>query len=387
LCQIRRAGKVRPDFFDSHGRDFMPTFLRSLHAARGVACIVVVVAHVAVWEEPLGLKFLQWVQWFGYAAVDVFFVLSGFVITYTQWDKAGQRDRVREYFRARFLRVYPLLWVLLPIAVLQVQLSTGEPLVQYKDGPVSRWLSWSLLIPHVDVNPYLPSAWTLPYEVFFYILFGLLLFLGKRLLVVGLLLWGTLPLVLPHFTHPLAHVMVSPHVWEILFGCGAAGLVRAGHLGFGRCCILFAVLWSVVGVLVRNPNTTPTFLSADPWARLFIFGVSAVVLVYGLAACEVQRRWHIPRWLNFCGDASYSIYLGHVPCCSLLFSTTLRHWPHTKFPHLLWVLCMIGVGIGGGCLLHLLVERPIMNWVKQRKAKPEILHSSLPEHCGPAPAR
>ena len=64
----------------------MSRTLSNLQALRGIACLLVVWLHVAVWEREYGVRtpLLREVKWFGSAGVDLFFVLSGFIITYTQ---------------------------------------------------------------------------------------------------------------------------------------------------------------------------------------------------------------------------------------------------------------------------------------------------------------
>ena len=348
----------------------MRAYLQSLHALRGVACLLVLLAHIGVWEASIGPNrpLLGIVEWFGYAAVDCFFVLSGFVICYTQWQKLGDPGQARAYFLARFWRVFPLYWCMLPFAILQVHLISGEAATTLTGNRTERWLSWFFIVPHESINPYLPTTWTLPYEIAFYIIFGLLLVFPKRYAVMLLLAWGmgSTLLELRGVQHPIGRAVAGAHVWEILLGCLLAGVVRKQWLVAGRSFIAFGIIWAVGWLIVRNPHTISAYLTADPWGRASTFGIAAGAIVYGLAVWELKRNGRVPRALILCGDASYSIYLAHIPACSAFFFLTLRHWPHTTLGHIAWVFAMLTVGIGGGFLAYYFVEKPIMNWRKSR---------------------
>jgi len=354
----------------------MPQFLHNLHAIRGLACVLVVVTHLGVWERQFGIRkpLLAWTEWFGYAAVDLFFVLSGFVITYTQMANLGKRSAFIGYTRARLWRVFPMFWMMLPLAVLQVHLVSGEPLTDPGSDRLGRWLSWIFLVPHHAMNPYLPTAWTLPFELFFYLLFGVLILFPRRLAVVALGIWAASAVFVPWVYgtetatwHPLFHAVCSPHVLEIVAGCGAAWLVRSGWLIAGRTCISLGVIWAATLVSVCNPHTVPMYLAVDPWGRALTFGVAGVLIVYGFVVIEMRNGWRFPGWTKPFGDASYSIYLGHIPACSLVFGTTFWWWPQHTGPHILWMLTMLAAGLGGGWMFYRLIERPLLKLGKRSK--------------------
>src|SRR4051812_18041777 len=91
----------------------------TLQALRGAACLLVVVLHTAGVEAKFGLRFapLRPVQWFGYAGVDLFFVLSGFIIAATPRADLGRPRRLPAYLFRRAWRIYPTFWAVLALAL------------------------------------------------------------------------------------------------------------------------------------------------------------------------------------------------------------------------------------------------------------------------------
>ena len=88
----------------------MREHVQNLHALRGLACLTVVLHHVWCLEDRFGVStlFVREVRWFGLAGVDVFFALSGFLITATNWKYLGTPAAVPRYLFRRVWRVYPM---------------------------------------------------------------------------------------------------------------------------------------------------------------------------------------------------------------------------------------------------------------------------------------
>src|SRR3954471_22825547 len=101
-----RAGAGPPD------GAAMSQQIRSLQALRGVACLAVVALHMSGYERLVAphRHLTGWTPTFGWAGVDLFFVLSGFIITWTQDKMLGQPAAVGSYLVRRLWRIYPLYW-------------------------------------------------------------------------------------------------------------------------------------------------------------------------------------------------------------------------------------------------------------------------------------
>ena len=353
--------------------------LHNLQALRGVACLMVFGMHLAVWESHYGISrpLLSPVLWFGYAGVDLFFVLSGFLIAHTQASAIGNPAKLPGYLFRRAWRIYPTFWVMMLLAVVAFEATGAAPPAADGDR-LGRWTTWLTLWPPNAPNLYVPVAWTLPYELLFYAAFGLLVLLPRWaapwLLVgwaaaVGLVAATTGWLHLSSFA--VVRHAVNPHVWEFLLGCGIAAVIREGFTRFGRLSVAFGIAWAAAWVPAFNTAATPYQMGMDPLLRVFVFGPAGALIVYGMVAVERCGGWVFPRRLQRIGDASYSIYLWHAPVGILLHDWTAKWWDHKLLPHLGWLAMMTAVAVCGGLLLHRWVEKPLLGLFTRKRREEE----------------
>jgi peptidoglycan/LPS O-acetylase OafA/YrhL len=353
----------------------MAPALSNLQALRGVACLLVVWLHLGDWEGEYGLHtpVVAAGRYVGYAGVDVFFVLSGFIITYAHFGQLGRPAAVPRYLARRFWRVYPTYWALTAVAAALFAGLLHWPALAFgwRD-----WLDWLALRPGGSVNPSLPVSWTLPYELVFYAAFAVVFALPARWGWGALAAWGLAVALLavrgPGPVNPYAPTLLSPHVLEFLGGAAAGAAIRRGARGYGRAAVAAGLGYAVVAALVcRLPNYDAWMAHLfDQATRVLVFGPPAVLLVYGLAALELAGRPTLPRWLRATGDASYSIYLWHWPVGKVLVLYGC-FVPHNRLPHLGWLAVTLTVCVGGGFLMHYLVERPLLKLSRRRpRAEP-----------------
>jgi peptidoglycan/LPS O-acetylase OafA/YrhL len=140
-----------------------------VEVARGFAAVAVVLYHVARHVEKsrdvnFWLTFFQ----FGHAGVDLFFVISGFVILHAHYKDLGQPERFAHYLNRRLTRIYPPYWVALALTVAMGALG-GSGLPDIWELVLS-----ATLLP-LNQEPLLGVAWTLLHEIVFYALFALLI--------------------------------------------------------------------------------------------------------------------------------------------------------------------------------------------------------------------
>jgi exopolysaccharide production protein ExoZ len=342
--------------------------LHNLQALRGIACLVVVLYHIGGYENTFWTKWRTFhvVRWFGYAGVDVFFALSGFIITWAHRDQLGQAGRFPRYLFRRFRRIYPVLWAS-AIATIVMIAALGTAIV-FPPGWQRDYAEWMLLVPRYDPFRFIAATWSLNYEILFYFAFGLLFLVPKRwalplafgwaLAIAGA--WAVNFSPTPFW----AKMLVSPYVLEFLGGAGVAAVVARGFVRGPRVALGLAIVWTAVCVTaLRGAN--PDDLGGMQWPRVVAFGPASILLVYAVVAGELTGRLHLPARLRPVGDASYSIYLMHGPVTlTLVF---LMWGMNTNLPtHLLWIAVQLAAGIGAGWLLYVLVERPLLS----RKPKP-----------------
>jgi peptidoglycan/LPS O-acetylase OafA/YrhL len=347
----------------------MTEHVKNLHALRGAAALLVVLYHVSVLEDIFGLHtfLVRELQWFGFVGVDVFFALSGFLITATNRKHLGTPSAVPRYLFRRFWRVYPPFWAVMGLSFLTLWALFGSGFV----GPEIRryWVGWAALLPMPIPNPMCGPAWTLCYEVLFYLAFGLLMIGPPRLAAAALCGWAAVivyRMPAPTPTNVYVQMVTSPFILEFLGGCLVAWLAGRGVRRGWRAALVLAPVYLATGVwLSSEPGVAYKVTTCNEPVRVLVFGPPAVLLVYALVAADGRWPRRLPNWLMKAGDASYSIYLLHgtVMVAGMVVG---YHIPHNNLPHLLWLATTFTVAVGGGLLFHRWVERPLLGLRKRR---------------------
>ena len=299
-----------------------PARLEGLQALRGVAALLVVLFHAAqIWRVHSGADESviagPWDQ--GWAGVDLFFVISGFVMVWIGADIArGGRAAARFAWR-RAARIYPLWWVFCSLMALYFWLTYGQPASPDIVGADGAWgyYAASLSLWPQSATPVLSVGWTLSFEIVFYALFALLLLLPGRARVPLILLWGAAILlswaVLPATgllpDDPL-QVLYHPLSAEFAIGAGAAALLRwkpPGYALANAALVIGATIFAIT--LLHGVDTDQHDFMRR---RVVVYGVSGGLILFGVAALERIDRLDVPRWLKGLGDVSYSLYLVHI---------------------------------------------------------------------------
>ena len=346
-----------------------------LQIFRGWAALLVVLYHVGhLVNTRFHSPFLSYFH-MGNAGVDFFFVLSGFLISYLHLGDIGRPQLLKRYLQKRLIRIYPPYWIvtllILPLYFLVPSYGLGDethPLVIAK----------SLLLLPMEHAPILTAGWTLRNEVLFYALFAGLIAIRGRWACYALPLWagalvGSFYLVtrsIPVLANPTLEVLLSPRNLEFLMGCGAAWLVthvsreraplkreflRWCALGLGLSCLAFAL----VGWLPRSLNYFVLHV-AFYGILSFVIILSAVLLEGGGA---IRQSWQQSPLYYGClvlGDASYSVYLLHGPCLSLLVKVTVAAGLIARLGVVPVTVAIVVLIIGVGCGFHVLIEKPLL---------------------------
>ena len=342
---------------ESHGPN--APRMASIQALRGIAAVAVVLGHAARHvNKAFGAPELITLFQAGHAGVDLFFVISGFIILFVHRLDVGWPACLGRYLNRRFTRVMPLYWIALAVT-LAIAAMAGHAF-----PPVST-LAWSaLLLPSVH-EPLLGIAWTLQCEIVFYAVFAILI-VSRAAGVVVMAAWfasiavaeagawfGTVP-----------QSLLGVFGLEFLMGMAAAQLVSFGHVRrpaalalAGLACFLAMMALESLGVVNGYAN----------WARL-VYGPAAALLIAGLAAIEQAERIHVPRWLQSVGEASYSIYLFQF----VFIGGAWYAWqllelddPATR---LVCFVVLVTASFAGGLLACRCIERPLLSLMRGREA-------------------
>jgi peptidoglycan/LPS O-acetylase OafA/YrhL len=350
--------------------------LNSLQACRALAAVLIVLHHANhsifgldkyFGHKPLGC----WVD-FAFAGVDFFYVLCGFIMFHVHADDFGQPRALVSYLWKRFSRIYPVYWIvlvsLIPVYFLAPQFGIG-----HERDPLVIVRSFVLFpFPATDFPMVVAVAWTLVYEILFYLLFGLLI-LNKRFGTIVFAVWTVGILASGWFeSYPWSFVF-SHHHLRFLAGMGVGMLLRHRQVPAPRVVASAGILLFLGSGLVED------FYGPMPTAMQTIcFGLASAGMILGLAEAERSGLIRVPRLLAYLGDASYSIYLVHFPALSLIAKLSKAIALDQYLPGaILFVLHIFG-SVGIGCLCHQLIENPIQAWAKRCFRRAKSLASAPP---------
>jgi peptidoglycan/LPS O-acetylase OafA/YrhL len=344
----------------------MMSKLLTLQAARGVAANLVVLSHLFVVEQKYTHgAVLPSFAYYGVAGVDLFFVLSGFIMVAV----AGRGVGPWEFLWRRAARIYPTYW-LVTLVVLAVVISAPEMVNSSITEPISIWRSF-LLLP-ARTPPLLAVGWTLVHEIYFYLVFAI--FLSLRIPVFfGLIAWGvvllTVTTIMPNETtaSPVLSLMTNPLTAEFMMGA-IVGLLwmrhrtaRAEIVGvIGVAALAFSIAYSAPALSLS------TNAHLNTW-RVLIFGVPSALVLYAMVAAERRTEPLVSQtWLVAIGDWSYATYLVHVLVISAI-GRALRIFIPAGGIGASLVLVTVGIVTANvaGALVHILFERPTLNWLHQ----------------------
>lgn len=297
--------------------------LGNVQALRAVAALMVVVVHAYAVESTY-LPGRPWTTPFhvlGTYGVDLFFVISGTVMVASTATWFGKPFAWRTFLVRRATRIYPPYWIvtaLVLVVYLVAPLVTGE----HRSAPPQILASF-LCLPQPG-EPLLVVGWTLTYELVFYCVFAFALRLSlskprRAALPLVTAIW-LLAVVLIHALgspdNPWVRVLGSPFNLEFVFGMLIGTAMLRDVLVAPR--VLFAVaLVAIVATCVRTAYSGREF-EIVTWLRPFVVGVPMALLVYAALGLERHRGLLAPRWLRAQGDASYALYLWHVPVIGAL---------------------------------------------------------------------
>ncbi|NNE56644.1 MAG: acyltransferase [Hellea sp.] len=295
-----------------------PGKLHSIQAMRGVAALLVVFFHTSSLFRLSGGPRSEAIGHFwerGFAGVDMFFVISGFIMVYVTGEMKPSLASAWQFFKARITRIYPLWWVyaLLMMGYFFVTYQQpAAPDVATGKGVLPHVLKSLFLIPQ-EAEPVLGLGWTLIHEMQFYILFALGLLLPRKLLPFWLLLWAAIITgaatlgAQPMHANNYPQLFISPLNFEFILGAFAGLWLTRDN---GRASGLF--LWVGAGLFVAAMMIhLPGKASVFNWQRVAAYGVPSAMMILGAVWLERQGRLSVPKFLTRLGDWSYSLYLAH----------------------------------------------------------------------------
>ena len=357
--------------------------LASIQCLRGAAALLVVLFHA---QGAVLLRYPQDPGWlngffrlrdFGVVGVDLFFVVSGFIMFHVYREPFGMPGAAADFLRRRMIRIAPLYWILSAGLVFALWAAPGAFSTLRFDA---RHAVESLLfIPTRNSAgehlPVLAVGWTLSYELYFYLLFALTLRTSPSFSLAllgmwfsGSAIWGAV--------HPAAsptgEMLGSDLLVEFVLGGIVAQALASGRIlapAAARAVIALAML-----TLAAQVGT-----GFVPGGHLPGRGIPAFLLVAGLVSLEVRASLRSPAWLARIGDASYSLYLTHILVIAVFFKASVA-WgmPRWIAPDAL-VAFAIGASIATAHLCHRHLEEPMLRVLRGCHRKPAAPQTRRPE--------
>lgn len=290
-------------------------------------------------ESSIGRFFNNW----GQNGVDIFFVISGFIIVYIQH---LNKRTATDFFIQRVKRIVPIYWFCsFFIAIIYFFIPEVFNKLQFN---LYHFLSSLFFLSNFFFNkePLLVVGWTLEYEMFFYLLFALSIFLKNK--KYSFFFIYTSVLILVFFG------IIDDLFIEFLFGMLIALIYIYSNFKIKNILSKYSYIFLIFGIILL---CLPLFFFYN-FSRYIQSGIPSSLILLGL----IFSKQLTSRVLIFLGDASYSIYLTHTFVVRSIFKLGRNFFPTTNV-EILTIFTII-ISLLFGLLIHLLVEnrfRKIIN--------------------------
>lgn len=348
---------------------------KSLQAFRGLAALVVVFYHARgaisqpkyFGDSALGLSFI----FGGTLGVDFFFVLSGFIIFWIHAKDFGHPQRLGAYLHKRALRIYPTYWIIFA-AVCCAALFIA-PLRQTMPTDAWMFIRALFLLPIDPATvggvgaPVLTVAWSLQFELAFY-LFIALAIVSPRVCLIAVALWACnlvacagecrFPSAFFADTRILLFALGGATAWL----CRATGNRRGAplprwtaplSLALGALLFVAGATWDTLGIAHGQP---PAFN-----AILAVYGSASALSIFGAVKIEdTGRAFGGQRAWQLLGGASYALYLIHYPIVSLVTKAMIRIGLHGVTGAIVTLAAAVCVSVTVAVAFHLRIEQPLL---------------------------
>jgi peptidoglycan/LPS O-acetylase OafA/YrhL len=299
---------------------FVPGYIPQFDGLRGLAILLVLIGHSGFLEALPHAGMLEYTR-FG---VDLFFVLSGFLITGILTDSKGSQHYFRNFYARRALRIWPLYYLVLFVAFVVAPLFAPS----MRPTAVSVWPAFvfyvqNIVLAHRTAYPFgLGATWSLAVEEQFYLTWPVLVFLlKKRTLAIVSVLLAIMSLSLRLYFHfhgaPLGfvHFFTLSRLDAIAFGSMAALWLRSPNCTFVRWrarayqFLAFGVAGTILARVLMHRNSSVVGYTFLAFAFSGLLGISLA----SDPQSSLLGRALSASWLRYIGRISYGIYLLHYP--------------------------------------------------------------------------
>jgi len=343
---------------------------------RGIAALSVVCGHAVTMRFGMGITPERAFNALGLlqSGVDIFFVISGFIIANTADEIGKSRGRIGafQFAAKRAGRIYPLYWLILFAAVVSSYWIDVFP----PEAKLTNHIGLEHILSLTTGNYFVSPAWSLCFELYFYAAVAVVILLAPRrvmeTLVIVVCALAALDLLT---TVSFSPIYSAPLTLEFGFGVCIAYLVKLGfHPSWPRAAVVLAICLFGAGAYIAAGGH---WIEGLP--RVATYGIGSALLIYAVVAGELNGAT-FPRWLQYLGAMSYSLYISHH-----LLLTWLAKYNPAWVPGRVQILTWVGLALAVSAALHEFFERPVLTWLKiampKLVAEPS-LRSSVQEQGG-----
>lgn len=333
----------------------------TLQGGRAIAALMVVAFHLHVFVLPQRIYAetgdgVHTIAAMGYSGVEFFFALSGFLMAYVHRNDWGKAEAAGIFLRKRIARIYPAYWF---VVVPFITLSILVPSIGPEQIPNVLDVIGNLALIPSETPPILTVAWTLQYEIVFYLIFVSTILLGRTGLMV-LSVWGAVCGINFFIDVPGLFGSFFLSAYNLIFLFGILAAIAYRHLSESS-----AKLCTIVGVLVFFTTGLLEAYGIVEYrldVRTLSYGIAAAAIIAGLASQEASGKIKCPAFLKEIGDASYMLYLVHMPLFTATAVILIKANVGEFIPPWLMTMILVSYSVVVSVILYRYIEKPMVRF-------------------------
>ncbi|QDX16392.1 hypothetical protein C6W84_17024 (plasmid) [Acinetobacter baumannii] len=338
--------------------------ISSIQFLRGIAALLVVLLHISSKNKQYDAGVIDWLH-IGNSGVDLFFIISGFIMCYTTYNK---NINFSKFIILRFERILPLYWIftLIALAIYTILPQHVNVTAQFTDV-----FSSFFLLP-TNGEYLVLTGWTLRYEFYFYFIFSLLLFFNSKKywqLVIAILSIPTIGLFVDKNTVWSSFLFDSLLI-EFAFGIIAFYIVKSNILNKKLGYLLLTV--GIISLIIGELNYT------DDSKRFILYGIPMLFIFLGAVGLESvfkNKSGYFIKFIEMLGNSSYSLYITHIFVLKPVAIVCHKLGINNSF---IFLSILLVASIIFGLMTYYFLEKPIANYLHKRRKtqKPKLINNN-----------
>jgi peptidoglycan/LPS O-acetylase OafA/YrhL len=327
--------------------------LISIQYLRAIAILLVICTHLGYKDNQYGSGVFNFN--IGIIGVDIFFVISGFIMYYIMNDRGNGYYIIKSFLKHRIIRIIPLYWVLTTLALIMFFIFSENLSRTTETGILNSYF----LYPS-EYEKYLDPAWTLSYEFYFYFLFSIgLLFKKNRIIIVSsfLILFYTLSYMLP-YNNAMMQFLSNSIVFEFIYGMIIAYIYI--HTKQNKIKI------SIISILIFIILIFLYFIDIQTGIRALDFGIPSMFIVLSFIMIDEILQISKIKTLESIGNISYSLYLSHAFILAIIGVLYNKIKIHTLFSEILFIMTMFFSSLIFGYIIYIYLEKKLISYFKKK---------------------